>query len=315
MTRTARERPVVEPAEFASYYGRPILKPPAWQQPDVPLYLFLGGTAGACASMGALAEPAGHPALARATRLVAAGAASASVVALVHDLGRPARFLNMLRVFKPTSPLSVGSWILAPFSGLTAVTAALEVTGRWPGLRRLTGAAAGLLGPAMCTYTAVLLADTANPAWHEARDVLPVLFAGSAVTSGAGAAMLAAPGAAGPARRLGLAGAAAELAASAPGRARAGPRVADLPDRARRAVAAGRAHADRGGRGAVAARPARQARHRGRGRGLPGGRAVHAVRRLRRGRRRGEGPEVRRGPAACPDAMRVHAPATRRYAG
>ncbi len=214
MTRTARERPVVEPAEFASYYGRPILKPPAWQQPDVPLYLFLGGTAGACASMGALAEPAGHPALARATRLVAAGAASASVVALVHDLGRPARFLNMLRVFKPTSPLSVGSWILAPFSGLTAVTAALEVTGRWPGLRRLTGAAAGLLGPAMCTYTAVLLADTANPAWHEARDVLPVLFAGSAVTSGAGAAMLAAPGAAGPARRLGLAGAAAELAAT-----------------------------------------------------------------------------------------------------
>jgi hypothetical protein len=203
---------MVERAEFRSYYGRPILKEPAWRQPDVPLYLFLGGTAGASASIAALAGPTGRPALARATRLVAAGAAGASVVALVHDLGRPTRFLNMLRVLKPTSPLSIGSWILAPFSGLTAVTAALEVTGRWPALRRLTGTAAGVLGPAMCTYTAVLLADTATPAWHEARHDLPVLFAGSALASGAGAALLATPVTeSGPARRLGLAGAAAEL--------------------------------------------------------------------------------------------------------
>jgi hypothetical protein len=210
-----RERTMVEPASFQSYYGRPILKEPAWRQPDVPLYLFLGGAAGASASLGALAGPTGRPALARATRLVAAGAAAASVVALVHDLGRPARFLNMLRVFKPTSPLSVGSWILAPFSGLAAVTAALEVTGRLPRIRGLAGTAAGVLGPAMCTYTAVLLADTANPAWHEARHDLPVLFAGSALTSGAGAALLATPpDQAGPARRLGLVGAAAELAAA-----------------------------------------------------------------------------------------------------
>ncbi|HEY7592436.1 MAG TPA: NrfD/PsrC family molybdoenzyme membrane anchor subunit [Actinophytocola sp.] len=202
---------MVGPAVFESYYGRPILKEPAWKQPDVPLYLFLGGVAGASASMGALAEPSGRPALARATRLVAAGAASASVVALVHDLGRPLRFLNMLRVIKPTSPLSIGSWILAPFSGLAAVTAALEVTGRLPTIRRLTGTAAGLLGPAMCTYTAVLLADTATPAWHEARLELPVLFAGSALASGAGAAMLAAPAESAPARRAGLAGAVTEL--------------------------------------------------------------------------------------------------------
>jgi formate-dependent nitrite reductase membrane component NrfD len=207
---------MVEPAQFESYYGRPIVKPPAWKQPDVPLYLFLGGTAGACASIGALAGPTGRPALARATRLVAAGAASASVVALVHDLGRPLRFLNMLRVFKPTSPLSVGSWILAPFSGLTAVTAALEVTGRLPALKLLTGTAAGVLGPAMCTYTAVLLSDTATPAWHEARHDLPILFAGSALASGAGAALLATVSSteATPARRLGLAGAAAELLAA-----------------------------------------------------------------------------------------------------
>lgn len=214
MSRT-REQPMVERAEFQSYYGRPILKEPAWRQPDVPLYLFLGGTAGACASLGALAGPAGRPALARSTRLVAAGAATASVVALVHDLGRPSRFLNMLRVLKPTSPLSVGSWILAPFSGLTAVTAALEMTGRLPRISRLTGAAAGMLGPAMCTYTAVLLSDTATPAWHEARHDLPVLFAGSALASGAGAALLATPPTqAGPARRVALAGAVAELVAA-----------------------------------------------------------------------------------------------------
>lgn len=210
----ARERAMVEPARFQSYYGRPIVKPPAWKQPDAPLYLFLGGTAGTCASIGALAGVTGWPALARTTQLVAAGAATASVVTLVHDLGRPERFLNMLRVVKPTSPLSIGSWILAPFSGLTAVTAALEMTGRLPRLRRLTGTAAGLLGPAMCTYTAVLLADTATPAWHEARHDLPMLFAGSALASGAGAAMLAAPTAeTAPARRIGLAGAVTELVA------------------------------------------------------------------------------------------------------
>jgi hypothetical protein len=208
-----RERAMVEPAKFRSYYGRPIVKPPAWEQPDVPLYLFLGGTAGASASIGALAGPAGHHDLARVTRLVAAGAATASVAALVHDLGRPERFLYMLRVFKPTSPLSVGSWILAPFSGLTAVAAGSELTGRLPAIGRLAGVAAGLLGPAMCTYTAVLLADTATPAWHDAYHELPILFAGSALASGAGAALITTPIAqATPVRRIGLIGAAAELA-------------------------------------------------------------------------------------------------------
>jgi hypothetical protein len=210
-----RERTMVEPAEFRSYYGRPILKEPAWKQPDVPLYLFLGGAAGASASMAALADLTGRPELARVGRLVASGGSIASVVALIHDLGKPTRFLHMLRVFKPTSPLSVGSWILSPFSGLAAVAAFSEVTGILPRVGRLAGAAAGVLGPAMCTYTAVLLADTATPSWHEAHGTLPVLFAGSAVTSGAGAALLSVPaGETGPVVRAGLAGAVAELAAA-----------------------------------------------------------------------------------------------------
>ncbi|WP_245975516.1 NrfD/PsrC family molybdoenzyme membrane anchor subunit [Amycolatopsis palatopharyngis] len=210
-----REREMAEPAEFRSYYGKPILKEPAWKQPDVPLYLFLGGVAGASASMAIVARPAGHANLARVATVAAGATSVASVAALIHDLGRPERFLNMLRVFKPTSPLSVGSWILAPFSGLASAAALSTITGRLPRLGALAGVSAGLLGPAMCTYTAVLLADTATPAWHEGHRQLPVLFAGSALTGGAGVALLAVtPAEAVPARRLGLVGAAAELVAS-----------------------------------------------------------------------------------------------------
>ncbi|GDY31861.1 NrfD/PsrC family molybdoenzyme membrane anchor subunit [Gandjariella thermophila] len=210
-----REQEMVPRAEFRSYYGRPILKQPAWKVPDVPGYLFLGGLAGSSAMLGALGGATGRPGLARASRLVAAGSAVASVGALIHDLGRPERFLNMLRVLKPTSPLSVGSWILAPFSGLASASAASELTGLLPRLGTAAGAASAGLGPAMCTYTAVLLADTAIPAWHEAHRELPFLFAGGALTSGAGAALIAAPAAEqGPARRIGLIGAGMELAAA-----------------------------------------------------------------------------------------------------
>jgi hypothetical protein len=209
-----RERPAAARAEFRSYYGRPVLKRPTWKVPNVPGYLFVGGTAGASATMAAVAELTGHRDLARAGRWAAAAGSLTGVGALVHDLGRPERFLNMLRVFKPTSPLSVGSWILAPFSALTAVSAAAQATGRLPGLGRLAGLGSGLLGPAMCTYTAVLLSDTAVPAWHEAYPELPYLFAGSALTSAAGAAMVCAPGAdPRPPTRMGLLGAAMELAA------------------------------------------------------------------------------------------------------
>jgi hypothetical protein len=206
---------MVERADFTSYYGRPILKEPAWKQPDVPLYLFLGGAAGASASMAALGDFTGRPVLVKVGRIVASGGAIASVGALIHDLGKPMRFLHMLRVLKPTSPLSVGSWILSPFSGLATIAAGSAVTGLLPRIGTLAGVAAGALGPAMCTYTAVLLADTATPAWHDGHRILPVLFAGSAVTSGAGAALLAVPvSETGPVVRFALAGAAAELVAA-----------------------------------------------------------------------------------------------------
>ena len=92
------ERLMVPDAEFSSYYGRPILKSPTWKVPDVPLYLYLGGAAGTSACIAALADVTGRGPLRRWGRLAALTGALVSVGALVHDLGRPRRFLHMLRV-------------------------------------------------------------------------------------------------------------------------------------------------------------------------------------------------------------------------
>lgn len=213
MSRKRGEQLMVPQAQFRSYYDRPVIKPPVWKVPDVPGYLYLGGLAGASASMAALADATGQRRLRRIGRLAAALGATASVGALIHDLGRPARFLNMLRVFKTTSPLSVGSWILAPFATLAAASAASELSGIAPRLGSAAGAGAAALGPAMTTYTAVLLADTAVPAWHDAHRHLPVVFAGSALASAGGVGLLAGSQA-GPARRIAVTGAVVELGAT-----------------------------------------------------------------------------------------------------
>ena len=210
-----REQSMVPEPEFESYYGRQILKTPTWKTPDVPLYLFLGGLAGASAVLAEGAALTGRPELERVARLAAAGGAAAGTVALVHDLGRPERFLNMLRVLKPTSPLSVGSFILAPFAGLSTAAAASHVTGLLPRLGRLAGAGAAAFGPPLATYTAALVANTAAPAWHEAHRELPFVFGGSGAQAAGGVAMLLVPtDQAGPARRLALLGAAVEVLAA-----------------------------------------------------------------------------------------------------
>ncbi|HEX5287380.1 MAG TPA: NrfD/PsrC family molybdoenzyme membrane anchor subunit, partial [Streptosporangiaceae bacterium] len=117
------EQPQVPEADFRSYYGQPILKLPRWKEPHLPAYLYLGGLSGASAAMGAAAALTGRRALARAGRLTAAAAAAGGTGFLIAELGRPERFLHMLRVAKPTSPMSVGTWILTvygPFAGLAA---------------------------------------------------------------------------------------------------------------------------------------------------------------------------------------------------
>jgi hypothetical protein len=181
----------VPPAEFQSYYGRPILKVARWKEPHLPVYLFLGELSGAAAIVGALAHATGRGRLARAARLAAAASAYAGGGFLAIELGRPERFLHMLRVVKPTSPMSVGSWILTAHSGLVSAAAASEVTGRLGVLGSAAGAAAAVTGPALAAYPAVLLANTAVPAWHEAYRELPVLFVGGAMTAAAAVGLAA----------------------------------------------------------------------------------------------------------------------------
>jgi hypothetical protein len=199
-----------------SYYGLPVLNKPVWEARDIAGYLFLGGLAGASSLIALGAQVTGRPQLARGARAGAAGAAALSLAALVHDLGRPARFLNMLRVFKPTSPMSVGTWILSGYASAAAAAAASDLTGVMPAAGRAATGAAAALGPAVASYTAVLIADTAVPAWHDAHRELPFLFVSSAATAAAGLGLIcAADTESAPVRRLAVLGAAGDLAAEA----------------------------------------------------------------------------------------------------
>ena len=92
----------------------------------------LGGLAGAASLLGAGAQATGRSALGRVSKTGAFSAGVLSLVGLVHDLGQPSRFLNMLRVFKVTSPMSVGSWILAGYVLLAGVAAASSLFGKAP---------------------------------------------------------------------------------------------------------------------------------------------------------------------------------------
>jgi len=216
---------VVPDAEFTSYYGRPIVKAAPWAH-DIPAYLFMGGVAAGSSLLSAGADLSGRPALRRTGRLGSIAALTLSLIALVHDLGRPARFHHMLRVAKPTSPMSVGTWILTAYGPFAGLAAASELRGLLPaGLRTgligrllgLSGRPAGLVAatvaPAVASYTAVLLTDTATPTWHAAHRHLPFVFVGSASAASGGLGMIGAPvDEAGPARRLAVGGALLELA-------------------------------------------------------------------------------------------------------
>ena len=212
--RDRGEQMVVPKAQFDSYYGRPILKAPVWRSPDVPGYLFLGGLAGASSVLAGFSQLTGNHELSQVAKVAAGGAISLSAVALVHDLGRPERFVNMLRVFKVSSPMSVGSWLLASYGPAAGAAAGCAVTGWFPRIGTLATIGAAVLGPGIASYTAALLADTAVPAWHEGHRELPYVFVGSAASAAGGLGMLAVrTDRAAPAVRLAVLGAAAELTA------------------------------------------------------------------------------------------------------
>ncbi len=195
------------------YYGRPVLKEPVWS-PAIALYFWLGGLAGMSGVLGFAARLFGRPRLARASIFTAFGALLGCPPLLIADLGRPERFYNMLRVFKPTSPMSIGTWVLSVFGAAMGAAAASEVTGWLRPVGRLGELGAAIFGLPLCTYTAVLVADTSVPVWHEARRQMPFVFAGSAMASaGAAAAILAPAAESRPARLLAVFGACVELGA------------------------------------------------------------------------------------------------------
>jgi formate-dependent nitrite reductase membrane component NrfD len=197
--------------EMDSYYGRPILKEPVWQ-PEIPCYFFTGGLAGASSILHFAARLLGNETLARRTLLIGAAADVVSPALLVSDLGRPERALNMFRVFKVTSPMSVGSWILLVSGGASSTAAALELVGKLKRVKAAAELVAAVFGAPLATYTGTLIADTSIPVWHEARHELPWLFGASAAASAGAAAAIAVPPAnAGPARRLAIGGTLAEL--------------------------------------------------------------------------------------------------------
>src|SRR4051812_848454 len=147
MSLSTRERPVVPKAEFRSYYGLPILNAPRWEALDIAGYFFLGGLAGASSMLAAGAQRTGRAELSTRAKVVATSAIALGTVGLIHDLGVPSRFRNMLRVFKPSSPMSMGSWLLSAYGPLAGLSALTAVTGRF---QRVGGAAtvgAAALGP------------------------------------------------------------------------------------------------------------------------------------------------------------------------
>ena len=193
------------------YYDRHVLKPPVWTW-EIPAYFFVGGMAGASAVLATAARLTGNHRLARSATLGGVACLALCPPLLIDDLGRPDRFLNMLRVFRPTSPMSVGTWILSAFGALASTAAASELSGRARRVGVLAEAGAAILGPGLATYTAALVAQTSVPAWHQARRYLPFLFAASSAAAAGGLACITTPGAAGrPARRLAIGGALAEV--------------------------------------------------------------------------------------------------------
>ena len=287
---------------------------------DIPAYFFPGGLAAGTALLAAGADLTGRPALRRASRLGALGGLVASMWFLVADLGRPERFHHMLRVAKPTSPMSVGTWILTAYgpggrrggaerAGAAAVAAHLAGPPAAAGSPARPGSRRRPLAPAVASYTAVLLSHTAVPAWHEVRDELPFVFTGSAAASAGGLGMIVAPVEEnGPARVFAAAGAVQELVASRVMENRLGlvREAYEHGQAARLGRAAEVLNVGGAARHGVSRRPKPHGRS-GVGVGPAGGQRPAALPRVRRRRRVDQGPEVRRrSPARASRGPRPH---------
>ena len=197
-----------------------LLKPPVWTW-EVPTYLFVGGVAGISAVIALAAGVTDtHVTLARDARFIALAGGLLSPLFLISDLGRPSRFLYMLRVFKLRSAMSVGAWTLALFGG--AITGSIVLRAVFTSGADSTWLAtlilasdliSALAGLILVTYTGVLLGATAIPVWAANARVLPWLF--TATSLGATASLLELIGhRVAPLHVLAIIAAAVEIAAS-----------------------------------------------------------------------------------------------------
>ena len=177
--------PSRQPGESPSYYGVPVLKQPVWLW-TIAAYFYVGGLAGMSAALGSAAQLFGGREMRRLvtkTRWIATIGAVISTGLLIQDLGRPERFLHMLRVFKVTSPMSMGSWILSAFSSAAGASAVLPYgPRRFRWLANVFGALAGLLGLPLAAYTGVLLVQTAVPLWRNPLWSVFALLSGTGAT-------------------------------------------------------------------------------------------------------------------------------------
>jgi formate-dependent nitrite reductase membrane component NrfD len=167
----------------------PMIHAPVWTW-EVPAYFWCGGVAAGSSFVALACDLAGDERSARIARRVSLGAVMPSPVLLIMDLGRPARFLNMLRVFKPRSPMSLGAWCLIAFSGTQTAAVGLDLLGRGRQAKAV-GAASAVLGGYLGSYTGVLLASTAVPLWARSRLFLGPIFVATATATGAAATRLA----------------------------------------------------------------------------------------------------------------------------
>jgi hypothetical protein len=177
----------------SGYYGLPLLKPPQWTN-EIPLYFFVGGAAGASAVIAAIAHYTGADRkLVRDARYIAAAGAIISPALLIADLGRPERFLGMLRVFKPQSPMSIGSWTLVGFGATSSAAAFASMLRERYGpafpvrvIENTATAASIPFGLGLASYTGVLIGATVIPVWNQNAGDLPMHFAASGLNAAVG---------------------------------------------------------------------------------------------------------------------------------
>jgi hypothetical protein len=175
--------------EMPAQVQGPIINPPVWTW-EIPLYFWFGGIAAGSAFVALACDLAGDEHSARVARKVALGALVPSPPLLILDLGRPERFYNMLRIFKPRSPMSMGAWALTLFGNLAAGAVGADLLGK-PRLAKALGGANALVGGYLGSYTGVLLASTAVPVWGRSRLFLGPIFVSTATATGAAATRLA----------------------------------------------------------------------------------------------------------------------------